>query len=178
MPSKKRVHLQQSGIISQKHVSWDAKSHPHRLQSSLIHQNKVTMRPYLHDAICKITHTQIAVIIDTSKQGYNVAISSWRDMQNHTHTHRSCSQVVDLAARGHRTSSISAKGLETWFLAWLIKESFCLATLILVCKTEAFINYAHLKRKIMRYAPSRFWLLPHLTSEHKRKIQRGWKHIP
>jgi hypothetical protein len=29
-----------------------------------------------------------------------------------------------------------------------------------------------------RYAPSRFWLLPHLTSEHKRKIQRGWKHIP
>jgi hypothetical protein len=30
----------------------------------------------------------------------------------------------------------------------------------------------------MIYAPSRFWLLPHLTSEHKRKIQRGWKHIP
>jgi hypothetical protein len=29
-----------------------------------------------------------------------------------------------------------------------------------------------LQGKIMRYAPSRFWLLPHLTSEHKRKIQR------
>jgi hypothetical protein len=42
------------------------------------------MRPYLHDEVCKITHT-----------------------------HRSCSQVVDLAARGHRTSSISTDGLET-----------------------------------------------------------------
>jgi hypothetical protein len=32
--------------------------------------------------------------------------------------------------------------------------------------------------KIMtRYAPSRFWLLPHLSSEHKRKIHKGWKHI-
>jgi hypothetical protein len=46
--------------------------------------NKVTMRPYLHDEICKITHT-----------------------------HRSCSQVVDLAARGQRTSSVSTDGLET-----------------------------------------------------------------
>jgi hypothetical protein len=26
-----------------------------------------------------------------------------------------------------------------------------------------------------RYASSRFWLLPHLTSEHKRNIQREWK---
>jgi hypothetical protein len=76
------------------------------------------MRPYLHDEIWKITHT-----------------------------HRSCSQVVDLAARGHRTSSISADGLETWFLAWLIKDSFCLATLILVCKTKVFHSYAHLTRK-------------------------------
>jgi hypothetical protein len=67
------------------------------------------MRPYLHDAICKITHTLITIIIDTLEQGYNVAISSRRDMQNHTLTHtsillagcRSCSQVVDLVARGH-----------------------------------------------------------------------------
>jgi hypothetical protein len=29
-----------------------------------------------------------------------------------------------------------------------------------------------------RYAPSKFWLLAHLKSEHKKKIQRGWKHIP
>jgi hypothetical protein len=93
-------------------------THTHRLQSSLTHQNKVTMRPYLHDAIRKITYTQITVIIDTSEQGYNAAISSWRDMQNHTHTHRSCSQVIDLAAHGHRTSSISVDGLENWFLAW------------------------------------------------------------
>jgi hypothetical protein len=35
-----------------------------------------------------------------------------------------------------------------------------------------------LQGKIMRYAPSRFWLLPHLPSEHKRNIQSGWKHIP
>jgi hypothetical protein len=60
--------------------------HTHRLQSSLIHQNKVTIRPYLHDEICKITHTHIIVIIDTSEQVYNAPISSWRDMQNHTHT--------------------------------------------------------------------------------------------
>jgi hypothetical protein len=32
------------------------------------------------------SHTHITVIIDTSEQGYNAAISSWRDMQNHTHT--------------------------------------------------------------------------------------------
>jgi Cdc6-like AAA superfamily ATPase len=88
------------------------------------------------------THTQIIVIIDTPEQGYNVVISSWYDMQNHTHTHklqsslihqnkvtmqpylhdelckiihkhRSCSQVVDLTACGHRTSSISVDGIET-----------------------------------------------------------------
>jgi hypothetical protein len=29
---------------------------------------------------------QITVIIDTLEQGYNAAVSSWRDMQNHTHT--------------------------------------------------------------------------------------------
>jgi hypothetical protein len=98
-------------------------NHTHRLQSSLIHQNKVTMRPYLHDVICKITQTHITVMIDTSEQGYNAAISSWRDMQNHTHTSilltgcRSCSQVVDLAARGHWISSKSVDGLENWFLA-------------------------------------------------------------
>jgi hypothetical protein len=63
------------------------------------------------------SHTQITVIIDTSEQGYNAAISSWRDMQNHTHTHRSCSQVVDLAARGHWTSSISVDSSNNWFLA-------------------------------------------------------------
>jgi hypothetical protein len=123
---------------------------------------------------CKITYTQITVIIDTLEQGYNAAISSWRDMQNHTHrlqsswihhnkvtmrpylhdeickithTHRSCSQVIDLAARGHRTSSIYADGVETWFLAWIIKERFCLATLVLVYKTKALFNYAHLTRK-------------------------------
>jgi hypothetical protein len=67
-----------------------AKSHTHThiLQSWLIHQNKVTIRPYLHDEICKITHT-----------------------------HRSCSQVVDLATRGHWISSISVGGSENWFLA-------------------------------------------------------------
>jgi hypothetical protein len=32
------------------------------------------------------SHTQITVIIDTSEQGYNAAISSRRDMQNQTHT--------------------------------------------------------------------------------------------
>jgi hypothetical protein len=143
-----RTMLQCSHIFMTRY----AKSHTHRLQSSLIHQNNVTMQPYIHDEICKITHTQITVIIDTSEQGYNAAISSWRDMQNHTHTQitviidtseqgynaaisswrdmqnhthtsilltgrRSCSQVIDLAARGHWISSISIDGLENWFLA-------------------------------------------------------------
>jgi hypothetical protein len=68
------------------------------------------------------THTHITVIIDTSEQGYNAAISSWRDMKNHTHTsiflagHRSCSQVVDLAARGQWISSIYVDDLENWLL--------------------------------------------------------------
>jgi hypothetical protein len=98
------------------------------------------MRPYLHDEICKITHTQITVIIDTSEQGYNAAISSWRDMQNHTHTsillagRRSCSQVVDLAAHGHWISSISVDGLENWFLA--CNETTKLSkSALLVCKS-------------------------------------------
>jgi hypothetical protein len=67
-------------------------------------------------------HREITVIIDTSERGYNAAISSWQDMQNHIHTSIllagwSCSQVVDLVARGHRTSSIFVDGLENWFLA-------------------------------------------------------------
>jgi hypothetical protein len=52
------------------------------------------MRPYLHHEICKITHTQIIVIIDTSEQGYNVAISSeqgYNVAKSHTH--------IDLARR-------------------------------------------------------------------------------
>jgi hypothetical protein len=36
-------------------------------------------------------------------------------MQNHTHTHQSCSQVIDLAACGHLT--IFVDGLENLFLA-------------------------------------------------------------
>jgi Cdc6-like AAA superfamily ATPase len=48
-------------------MSLEMLNHTHKLQSSLIHQ-KVTMRPYHHEEICKITHTD-----------------------------RSCSQVVNLA---------------------------------------------------------------------------------
>jgi hypothetical protein len=60
------THRLQSSLIHQNKVTIRpylqtryAKSHTRRLQSSLIHQNKVTMRPYLHDEICKITHTSI-----------------------------------------------------------------------------------------------------------------------
>jgi hypothetical protein len=79
------------------------------------------MRPYLQMRYAK-SYTHITIIIDTSEQGYNAAISSWQDMQNQTHTSilltsRSCSQVVDLATHGHRTSSIFVDGLENWFLA-------------------------------------------------------------
>jgi hypothetical protein len=96
---------------------------------------------------CKITHTHTDYshhwYIRTRLQCGHIFMTRYAK----SHTHRSCSQVVDLAARGHQTSSISADGLETWFLSWLIKESFCLSTLILVCKTKAFLNYAHLTRK-------------------------------
>jgi hypothetical protein len=61
----------------------------------------------------------------------------------------------------------------------MTKESFCLATLILVCSGLPRVEgESMVVGKIMRYAPSRSWLLSHLSSEHKRKIQRGWKHIP
>jgi hypothetical protein len=39
-----------------------------------------TMRPYLHEKLCKITHTHTSILLAGR---------------------RSCSQVVDLAARGH-----------------------------------------------------------------------------
>jgi hypothetical protein len=147
MPSKKRVHLQQSGMISlgksrsnlhqeswEKQVDlpnywdnhklwkWVGKSykklycteiitkacllrckitHTQRLQSSLIHQNKVTMRPYLHDEISKITHTHIlrSSLIHQNKVTMRPYLHD--EICKITHTHRSCSQVVDLAARGH-----------------------------------------------------------------------------
>jgi hypothetical protein len=66
-------------------MTWYAKSHTHRDYSH--HWYIRTMRPYLNDEICKITHT-----------------------------HRSCLQVVDLAARGHWTNSIFVDGLENWVL--------------------------------------------------------------
>jgi hypothetical protein len=103
------------------------------------------MRPYLHGEICKITHAQITVIIDTSEQGCNAAISSWWDMQNHTHTsillagRRSCSLVVDLAARGHWISSISVDGSENWFLA--CHETTKLSKpALLVCKSILWVE--------------------------------------
>jgi excinuclease UvrABC ATPase subunit len=164
MPSKKRVHLQQSGIISlanprsnlhqeswEKQVDlpnyWDN----HKLCKWVGKSyKKIVLHRDNHKSMSfemqNHTHTQITVIIDTLEQGYNAAISSWRDMQNHTHTdyshhlihqnkvtmrpylhdeicqithtHRSCSQVVNLAAHGHWISSISIDGLENWFLAF------------------------------------------------------------
>jgi hypothetical protein len=55
----------------------------------------------------------------------------------------------------------------------MTKESFCLATLILICKSLPRVEgESMVVGKIMRYAPSRFWLLPHLSSEHKRMIPK------
>jgi hypothetical protein len=70
------------------------------------------MRSYLHYAICKITHTQITVIIDTSDQGYNMAISSWRDMQNHSHT--------SILLTGRR--SCCTWSLNKFHLCWWLRE--------------------------------------------------------
>jgi hypothetical protein len=100
---KKRVHLQQSDIISlaksrsnlhqeswekqvdlpncrdnHKLCKWVGKSYKNLYCTEII-----TKACLLR---CKITHTQITIIIDTSEQGYSAVISSWRDMQNHTHT--------------------------------------------------------------------------------------------
>jgi hypothetical protein len=68
-------------------------------------------------------------------------------MHNHTHTHRSFLQVVDLAAHGHWTSSIFVDGLENWFLAcnettkqWSLDTGWIpsdFATLILICKSPS-----------------------------------------
>jgi hypothetical protein len=121
-----------------------AKSHTHRLQSSLIHRNKVTMRPYLHDEICKITHTSILL------------------------AGRSCSQVVDLAARGHRTSSIFVDGLENWFVAcnettkqWSLDTQRILsdfATLIFVCKSPSVTEKLQQAfRRLVHPDAKRFW---------------------
>jgi hypothetical protein len=131
---------------------------------------------------CKITHKEITVIIDTSEEGCNAAISSWRDMQNHTQIDLARRSILLVGRRSCCTWS-SNKLHFCWRLRDLIpgmtKESFCLATLILVCKSLPQVEgESMVVGKIMRYAPSRFWLLPHLSSEHKRKIQRGWKHIP
>jgi hypothetical protein len=104
MPSKKRVHLQQSGIISlanprsnlhqeswEKQVDlpnyWDN----HKLCKWVGKSyKKIVLHRDNHKSMSfemqNHTHTQITVIIDTLEQGYNAAISSWRDMQNHTHT--------------------------------------------------------------------------------------------
>jgi hypothetical protein len=81
------------------------------------------MRPYLHDAICKITHTDYSLdwYIRTRLQCGHIFMT--RYAKSHTHTsillagRLSCSQVVDLAARGHWISSISVDGSENWFLA-------------------------------------------------------------
>jgi hypothetical protein len=72
------------------------------------------MWPYLHDDICKITHTGITVIIDTSEQGYSAAISSWRDMQNHTHT-----SILLVGRRSFYTWS-----LNKLHLCWWLRELF------------------------------------------------------
>jgi hypothetical protein len=95
-----------------------AKSHTHRLQSSLIHQNKVTMQPYLHDEICKITYT-----------------------------HRSCPQVVDLAARGHWVSPISVDGLENSFLA-CIETTKLSKSALLVCKSILWVEGERIGHKM------------------------------
>jgi hypothetical protein len=63
------------------------------------------------DVICKITHTRITIIIDTSEQGYNAAISSWRDMQNHTH--------IDLA---RRSSILLHMVIDQVHFCWWLRE--------------------------------------------------------
>jgi hypothetical protein len=93
IPSKKSVHLQQSGIISHNHVSWDEKSHTQITVIIDISEQGYNAAISSWGDMQNHTHTQTTVIIDTSEQGYNAAISSWRDLQNHTHTH------IDLARR-------------------------------------------------------------------------------
>jgi hypothetical protein len=122
MPSKKRVHLQQSDIFTSgilRETSWFAKllelffklcklvgkSYKKLYCTKIITKAcllrcKITHTYYSHHWYIRTrlqcshifmtryakSHTQIIIIIDTLEQGYNAAISSWRDMQNHTHT--------------------------------------------------------------------------------------------
>jgi hypothetical protein len=146
-------------------------------------KKRVHLQQFWHNFIkacllrCKITHTNYSHhwYIRTRLQCGHIFMTRYAK----SHAHQSSSQVIDLAARGYQIRFISADDLDTWFLAWLIKESFCLATLkFWFARQKLSINMLILQGKIMRYAPSRFWLVPHLTIEHKRKIQRGWKHIP
>jgi hypothetical protein len=72
---------------------------------------------------CKITHTDYSHHCYIRKRLQCGHIFMTRYAKSLTHTsillagHRSCSQVVDLAARGHWISFISVDGLENWFLA-------------------------------------------------------------
>jgi hypothetical protein len=92
-------------------------NHTHRLQLSLYIRTLLQCDHIFMTRYAKL-QTQITVIIDTSEQCYNAAISSWRDMQNHTH--------IDLARR----SSILLAGRRsccTWslnklHLCWWLKQ--------------------------------------------------------
>jgi hypothetical protein len=79
-------------------------NHTHRLQSSLIHQNKVTLRPYLHDAICKITHTHTHTYYNhhwytrTRLQCGHIFMT--RYAKSHTHIDLACRSIL---LAGHRS---------------------------------------------------------------------------
>jgi hypothetical protein len=143
-------------------------THTHRLQSSLIHQNKVTMRPYHHDTICKITHRHRlqGSLIHQNKVTMRPYLHD--EICKITHTHRSCSQVVDLAAHGHWTSSIFVDGLENWFLpcnettkqwsldiGWVSSD---FATLMLGCKSPSVTEKLRQAfRQLVHPDAMRFW---------------------
>jgi hypothetical protein len=95
------------------------------------------MRPYHHDAICKITHTEYSHhwYIRTRLQCGHIFMTRYAK----SHTHWSCSQVVDIAARGHWISFISVDGLENWFLA--CNETTKLSEpALLVCKSILLVE--------------------------------------
>jgi hypothetical protein len=116
---------------------------------------------------CKITHIQITVIIDTS-EGYKAAIYViTRHYQDEEHR----SKI------SKRDTSISL------FFMTRYAKSHTHKSILLADRSCSHVDLAH--RSILlafglffmtRYAlDSSFFML---TSEHKWKIQRGWKHIP
>jgi hypothetical protein len=93
-------------------------NHTHRLQSLLIHQNKVTIWSYLHDEICKITHTDYSHhwYIRTRLQCSHIFMTRYAK----SHTHIDLARKSSVLLAGHR--SCCTWSLNKLHLCWWLRE--------------------------------------------------------